>query len=133
MKTVAIPEKMEKFYGTGTMLHPDQDLIEDLLRKIPQGKVATIDTLCEKMASDHGTNVTCPMCTSNILKKMAEHLSTMEASIPFWRIIRANLLLINSKNLDFSVARLEEEGWQLERTKKGDYELLTKGKELFRF
>ena len=35
MKKVAIPEKMQKFYGTGTMLHPDKEVVAALIKEIP--------------------------------------------------------------------------------------------------
>ena len=34
MKKVAIPEKMQKVYGSGTMLHPDKEMVESLIKEI---------------------------------------------------------------------------------------------------
>lgn len=133
MNKVPIPEKMEKFYGAGTMLHPDSDTVEGLLTKIPEGKVATVELLCQKMASDHGTNVTCPMRTGNIIKVLAESSLDAKRDIPFWRVIRNNHLLINSELTEFCSSKLEQEGWALEQTPKGDYKLLDADAGLHKF
>uniref|UniRef100_UPI003F5CE552 hypothetical protein n=1 Tax=Maribacter litoralis TaxID=2059726 RepID=UPI003F5CE552 len=74
-KIVDIPTKMEKFYGKGKMLHPSVEEIEELVKTIPKGFVATIDALAKRLATDFGTDVTCPMRTGNGIKKIAERYS----------------------------------------------------------
>lgn len=55
MKKVLIPEKMQRFYGTGTMLHPDRGMIESIIKEIPAGCIATIATLCTRLAPEFDT------------------------------------------------------------------------------
>lgn len=43
-KIIDVPEKMERFYGKGEMLHPTNEIIEDAIRRIPFGKVTTADS-----------------------------------------------------------------------------------------
>ena len=71
-KIVDVPEKMEKFYGKGTMLHPSIKEVEELLKEIPKGKITTLEVLGKKLAEDYGTDVTCPMRTGNAIKKISE-------------------------------------------------------------
>ncbi len=120
-KIVTIPSKMEKFYGKGTMLHPSIETITALVKTIPRGSIATIDTLSKRLANDFDTNVACPMRTGNALKKIAEHYSidTIDYKVPFWRVIRTNKLVIKSKNYEFSASLLEDEGFRLLYPKSG--------------
>ena len=114
-KIVDIPVKMEKFYGKGKMLHPSVEEIEELIKTIPKGFVATIDTLTKRLSKDFNTDVTCPMRTGNAIKKISERytIDTLDSEIPFWRVIRSNQLVVKSKNLELSASKIEDEGFQL--------------------
>lgn len=68
-KIVPIPPKMEKYYGTGTILHPSLSEIEELVRQIPERKVTTINHLTHYLAKTHDTDTTCPLRTGNAIKK----------------------------------------------------------------
>lgn len=120
-KIVDIPVKMERYFGEGKMLHPTMEQIEELLKKIPVGSLTTIDELAKKMASEAGTDVTCPMRTGNILKKISERYSnyTIDRDLPFWRVLRKDKLVIKSKNYEFSASLIEDEGFELVYTKSG--------------
>ncbi len=135
MKIVSIPPKMERFYGSGSMLHPDRFMVEDLIRKIPQGRIVFIETLCKKMAEDHGTNISCPMRTTNFIKKIiAESTSGVQSDpIPFWRVTRNNHKLINYPNLETGIAALQKEGVQVRGNNKGEFEVCHAGDLLFSF
>jgi len=120
-KIVSIPVKMEKYYGKGSMLHPASEDIEALIQTIPIGKIATIETLCQKLSNDFGTNVTCPMRTGNAIKKIAENYFSNQNDniIPFWRVIRKDSMLIKSKVYEFCASRIEDEGFHLSYSKSG--------------
>ena len=133
MKKVAIPEKMQKFYGTGTMLYPDEEMIESAIKEIPAGRVATIDSLCNRLARDHDTNVTCPMRTTNFVKTIAGIHSERSDSIPFWRLIRKNHLLINSPFTMLCAELLEKEGFLVDRNSKGEYKVQNPKDRMFTF
>lgn len=133
MKKIIIPEKMQKFYGTGIMLHPDKEMVEEMIQKIPYGKITTIDVFCQKLARDHHANVTCPMRTGNFVKAITKTHANSGVSIPFWRIIRKNLLLINSPFTEICAENLENEGFQINQTNKGAFEVLCVENRLFTF
>jgi alkylated DNA nucleotide flippase Atl1 len=134
-KIVAIPIKMEKFYGKGTMLHPSVEAIEELIKTIPRGSVVTIDTLAKRLAIDFGTDVTCPMRTGNAIKKIAERYTstTIDFQVPFWRVIRSNKLIIKSKNVEFCASLIEDEGFKLLFTKSGAIQLDVDSSSMFAF
>lgn len=135
-KIVDIPTKMEKFYGKGTMLHPSIEDIEELIKTIPKGFIATIDTLGKRLANDFGTDVTCPMRTGNAIKKIAEHYSNEDKNdvdVPFWRVIRTNNLVIKSKKYEFGASKIEDEGFKLTYVKSGDIKVAIDETRIFRF
>ncbi len=134
-KIVDIPTKMEKFYGKGTMLHPSEEDVEELVKIIPQGYVATIDVLSKRMAKDFYTDVTCPMRVGNAIKKIAERYSNdnIDYQIPFWRVIRSNKLIIKSNNFEFSASQIEDEGFKLLFTKSGSIKLEVDSSKMFFF
>lgn len=61
-RLVAIPAKMSRF-GAGMMLIPTAKLVDELIRKIPKGKLATVSELRGKLAADFKADVTCPLTT----------------------------------------------------------------------
>jgi len=134
-KIVDIPIKMEKFYGKGKMLHPSIIDIEELVRTIPKGSVATIDSLAKRLAKIFSIDVTCPMRTGNALKKIAERYSNdnMDIKIPFWRVIRSDKLVIKSKNFEFWASKIEDEGFKLIFTKSGSIKLDVDSEKVFLF
>ncbi|MFY0599931.1 MAG: MGMT family protein [Cyclobacteriaceae bacterium] len=134
MNIVDVPEKMQKFYGSGKMLHPDVAMVEELVRMIPNGKVVLIDSICEKLATDHGTDVTCPMRTGGAVKKIIETYALEEdQSIPFWRVIRKNHMLVNSSFTEICAANLRKEGFQVEEKAKGEFRVAGVEEMLFEF
>ena len=132
-KIVSIPEKMEKFYGKGTMLHPVPNDIEALIKKIPRGKVLSIDMLAKRLANDHGTDVTCPMRTGNAIKKISKRYSAenLDRDLPFWRVIRKDNLVVKTDNYEFWATQLEEEGFELSYTKAQAIKVMVDEKDLF--
>jgi len=134
-KIVDIPVKMEKFFGKGTMLHPSIHEVEELIRLIPKGYVATIDALTKRLSKDFKTDVSCPMRTGNAIKKIAESYSadTIDFKVPFWRVIRSNKLIIKSKNLELVASKIEDEGFKLIYTKSGAIKVATNSARIFIF
>lgn len=134
-KVVDVPVKMEKFFGKGKMLHPDKDIVENLVRTIPSGMITTIDILGKKLADDYGTKVTCPMRLGNIIKKMSTNHSPQQAeeSIPFWRVIRTDQMMVKLKDYEFWAAKLEHEGFALNYTPKEQIKIQFKNEQLFKF
>ncbi len=115
------------------MLHPDKEMIESVIKEIPAGKIATIDSLCDRLARDYDTNVTCPMRTTNFVKTIAEIRSRSHESIPFWRVVRKNYLLINSPLTALCAENLEKEGFQVNQNSKGEFKVQNPEDQLLTF
>lgn len=126
-KIVPVPEKMQKYYGNVQMLHPEIEMIEELVEQIPKGKFITIDVLAKKLAKTYGADVTCPMRTGNHLKK----LSKIDSQTPFWRVIRTDGMMVKLDNYEHWATILETEGFVLEFTKSNQIKILTTDKQLF--
>jgi hypothetical protein len=91
-KLVKIPPKMSRF-GTGTMLIPTPKLVDELLRRIPKGKLVTVSELRRKLAADFGADVACPLTTGIFVRIAAEAAEEDRANgrrriTPYWRVVK---------------------------------------------
>lgn len=127
-KLVPIPEKMQKFYGKGLMLHPKSTMVIEVVENIPRGKVMTIHELTKQLAKTYGADVTCPMRTGNLLKKLA----LTEAKIPFWRVVKKDHTMIKFDNYGHWATILEQEGFELEFTKSSQLKIVVSANQLLR-
>ena len=125
-KIVDVPPKMVKFYGPGKMLHPDREMVEAAIRSVPPGRLVTIDVLCQVMARQYGTDVTCPMRTGNFVKAISKDLieELKEPDLPFWRVLRKDRLMINLHDRERWAAQLEDEGFELTYLKSGNIKVM---------
>src|SRR6185369_7357298 len=62
-KVGKIEGKMTTRWGTGTMVIPAPVEVDELMRRVPKGKLATINELRVALAKKHGVNMTCPITT----------------------------------------------------------------------
>lgn len=91
-RLVAVPAKMSRF-GTGTMLIPTPKLVDQLIRKIPKGKLATVSELRRKLAADFKADVTCPLTTGIFVRIAAEAAEEdrqqgRKRITPYWRVVK---------------------------------------------
>jgi len=128
-KIVPVPEKMQKFYGKGKMLHPEMRMVVYYIELIPRGKISTIDELAKQLAKTYGADVTCPMRTGNLLKK----LSKTASKTPFWRVIKKDHMMVKLDNYVYWASVLEKEGFSLEFTKSDQIKIKVEENQLFRF
>ncbi len=128
-KIIQIPEKMEKYYGSGNMLHPELSMVEELVDLIPRGSVATLDTLTKELANRYGTNVTCPMRTVNHLKR----LSKADTLVPFWRVLKTDSTMLKLERYEHWATVLEKEGLRWEIIRANQIKILIAENQLFRF
>ena len=120
-KVVQIPPKMSRF-GKGTMLIPTPMLVDELIRKVPKGKLTTGGELRRKLASDFATNVTCPLTTGIFVRVAAEAAEEDRATgkrrlTPYWRVIKDDGGL-NPKypgGVDSQARNLRAEGFTVNR------------------
>lgn len=95
-----ITEKMSKKWGTGTMVIPAPKEVDELMRRVPLGKVTTINEIRVALARKHKTSVACPICTgifARIAAGAAEEQREKSGEItPYWRTLRVGGI-INEK------------------------------------
>jgi alkylated DNA nucleotide flippase Atl1 len=91
-KLVKVPPQMTRF-GTGTMLIPTPMLVDELVRRIPKGKLVTVGEIRRKLAADFGADVTCPLTTGIFVRIAAETAEEDRANghrriTPYWRVVK---------------------------------------------
>jgi len=119
---------MKRRYGPGTILLPAPSEVEALMRKVPKGRVTTINRIRERLAERHGATVACPIVTGIHARIAAGAAGENEAEgkkrvTPYWRTLKA-AGEINAKypgGLPGQRRRLEAEG----------LEVIARGKRLF--
>jgi len=114
-KVEPISEKTRqiKLGGAETMLIAAPVQYNDIMRKIPEGKLTTIDRIRAYLAKEAGADITCPL-TAGIFMNICAHASAErdDDKIPYWRTLRAKGEL-NEKypdGIDGQKLRLEAEG-----------------------
>ena len=91
-KLVQIPPKMSRF-GKGIMLIPTPMLVDELVRRVPKGKLVTVSELRRKLAADFAADVTCPLTTGIFVRIAAEAAEEDRARgrrriTPYWRVVK---------------------------------------------
>ncbi|MDI6839897.1 MAG: MGMT family protein [bacterium] len=120
-KLVDIPPKMQKRFGIGKMLIPKPLDVDALIRKIPEGKLVTVEQIRERLAKDYHADTTCPLTTGIFIRIAAEtseeDLINGEKKItPYWRVIKRDGSL-NEKlpgGIEAQATRLRREGHLIE-------------------
>ena len=128
-RVVTITEKMRPRWGDGTMVIPSPLEVEEIMKKVPRGKVITIKEIRFRLARKHRATIGCPI-TTGIFAWIAAHAAEAEASegrkriTPYWRTLKTGGIS-NEKypgGLENQRAKLESEGHRI--LKKGKKYLL---------
>ena len=125
-KIVDCPEIWAKGKEGATMLIPVPMNIDKLVRMIPKGNIADMSNIRNRLASDAGTDIACPMTTGIFLKLVAEtseedRVNELDCA-PFWRLLKDGGKL-NPKfpgGVELHANRLIEEGHEILPNRKGD-------------
>ena len=56
-KVEKITEKMSQRWGTGTVVIPAPMEVDELMRKVPRGRVTTINQIRARLAQKHGATI----------------------------------------------------------------------------
>src|ERR1043166_2404497 len=92
-KVGKIEGKMTARWGTGTMVVPAPIEVDELMRRVPKGKLVTINELRAALARKHGVNIACPI-TTGIFSWIAAHAAEESAAegakqiTPYWRTLK---------------------------------------------
>src|SRR3989442_14302707 len=58
-----IPERLKARWGTGTFVIPAPKEVNELMRRVPKGKLTTINQLRAALAAKHSATIACPITT----------------------------------------------------------------------
>ncbi len=123
-KVVEIPPKMQKRFGTGTLLLPSPREVEARIRATREGGLTTASRIREYLAAKHGTNTACPLVTGIFIRIAAEAAEEDAAEgktriTPYWRVVKEDGSL-NPKfpgGVERQAERLRDEGHRIVRGK----------------
>lgn len=123
-KVEKITGKMVKRWGEGTVVVPAPMEVNELMSKVPPGKVTTINEIRSALARRHGATISCPITTGIfawVAANAAEEakLAGRGSAAPYWRTLKAGGV-INEKypgGAESQKALLEGEGHSV--SKKG--------------
>jgi len=123
-RVITMNEEMAKRWGEGTCVIPAPREVDELMRMVPRGKLATINHLRAALAARHGTTIACPITTGIFARIAAGAAAEEEAEgkkriTPYWRTLKAAGEL-NPKypgGCEGQKARLQKEGHTV--TQKG--------------
>jgi 6-O-methylguanine DNA methyltransferase, DNA binding domain len=126
-RLVEVPDKWALKIGKGKMLIPTPLLVEGVIKKIPRGKLSTVNNIREYLAHVYNADITCPLTTGiflNIVANAAEEDKAKGKSriTPYWRILKEGGIL-NPKfpgAVKQQADYLEHEGIELIKGKQKD-------------
>jgi alkylated DNA nucleotide flippase Atl1 len=92
-KVEPIDGRMSKRWGTGTVVIPAPREVDAIMKKVPEGKVITINEIRAALAKEHGATIGCPI-TTGIFAWIAAHAAEEDAAAgkkatPYWRTLKA--------------------------------------------
>ncbi len=116
-KVITITGKMVKRWGAGTCVIPAPREVDELMRRVPKGKLTTINHLRKALAARHKTTIACPITTGIFAWIAAGAAAEEEAEgkrrvTPYWRTLKGEGEL-NPKypgGYEAQKKRLKEEG-----------------------
>jgi alkylated DNA nucleotide flippase Atl1 len=93
-KVVALGAETRRRWGGGTCVIATPRLVDALMKKVPRGRVTTINEIRAALARDHGAEIACPITTgifASIAAQVAEEdkAKRKKGATPYWRTLKA--------------------------------------------
>jgi hypothetical protein len=119
-KVVKITGAMSRRWGNGTVVVPAPREVDKIMKRVPRGKLITINEIRTTVAEKHGATIGCPI-TTGIFAWIAAHAADEAAAegakriTPYWRTLKSGGEL-NAKypgGIDALRQRLEAEGHRI--------------------
>lgn len=123
-KIEEVTKTMSQKWGTGKFVIPAPLEVDEIMKKVPYGKLTTINQIRGILAKKHKVNFACPI-TSGIFAWTAAHAAEEDFAdgkkdiTPYWRTLKSTGEL-NDKypgGIESQVKRLEAEGHVIEPAK----------------
>jgi alkylated DNA nucleotide flippase Atl1 len=116
-KVEPLTGKMESKWGSGTLVIPAPIEVDQLMKKVPKGKLTTINEIRQALAKKHNATIGCPLTTgifawiaANAAEEQKQQ-GTVDVT-PYWRTLKTGGFL-NEKYPGGTEAQkqlLEQEG-----------------------
>jgi len=93
-KVIEIPDKLRGKWGEGAMVIPSPLEVDELMRRVPWGKLTTINGIREALARKHNTKTACPL-TTGMFAWISAHASEERRQAgetevtPYWRTLKS--------------------------------------------
>jgi alkylated DNA nucleotide flippase Atl1 len=122
-RIVTMRGRLARRWGPGTCVIPRPREVNAIIRRVPAGRLITINKIRAKLARKHGATISCPICTG-IFASIAARAAAEEAAAgrgrttPYWRTLKEGGVA-NEKYPGGSQKRLlEKEGHRVVRKGK---------------
>jgi hypothetical protein len=92
-KVEEITDKMSKRWGTGTVVIPAPIEVDEIMKKVPEGKLTTINDIRTALAKKHSATIGCPI-TTGIFAWVAAYAAEEQGQkgekkiTPYWRTLK---------------------------------------------
>ena len=92
-RVVPIEGRLSKKWGTGTCVIPSPKEVNQIMKKIPRGKLVTINQIREALAKKHEATIGCPI-TTGIFARIAAGSAEEDSKegkkniTPYWRTLK---------------------------------------------
>jgi alkylated DNA nucleotide flippase Atl1 len=93
-KVIALGADLRRRWGGGTCVIATPKLVDALMKKVPRGKVTTINEIRAALAREYGAEIACPI-TTGIFASIAAHVAEEDkakrkkGATPYWRTLKA--------------------------------------------
>src|SRR5260370_3424712 len=93
-KVVRLTGKAQAKWGTGTIAIPAPREVDAIMKRVPHGKLITINEIRDLVAKKHGATVGCPI-TTGIFAWISAHAAEEAAAAgdtvttPYWRTLKS--------------------------------------------
>lgn len=107
-----IPPPMRKHHGEGTIATPSPREVEEAMRGVPEGRLATVLGIGEDIAVRHHATIGCTVTTAIFAHMVAHATEEAQERTPYWRTLKIGGEL-NPKypgGIEAQMAKLEAEG-----------------------
>ena len=112
-------KKLGATYSDSLVLAPALE-VNEIMCKVPKGKLVTLNEICRQLAIKHKTNYCCTLTTGISVMTVANATEETKGDVPYWRTIK-NSGELNEKfpgGVDRHKKLLEKEGFRILRKGK---------------
>jgi hypothetical protein len=111
-KIEKLPGHLQERWGGRTMVIATPMEVNNIMKKVRNGKLITINKIREKLATKHGADIACPITTGIFAWIAANAAVEMRKPLAYWRTLKGNGEL-NEKypgGISKQAEKLESEG-----------------------